>query len=67
MNRISDPGQNPDYYAARAVEERRLAMASNDPKVRAIHLEMADRYAELAQAGGAGPKPAADEGQQRTA
>lgn len=32
------------YYAARAAEERRLAMASVSLKVRAIHLEMASRY-----------------------
>lgn len=41
---------NPSYYAARATEARRLAMASADPKVRRIHLEMAARYAILAGA-----------------
>lgn len=33
------------YYAARALEERRLAMASSNPLVRRIHLEMAATYA----------------------
>ena len=36
------------YFAMRADEERRLAMASADPKVRRIHLEMAARYAVAA-------------------
>jgi hypothetical protein len=66
MTRFSDSDQNPDYYAARAVEERRLAMASNDPNVRAIHLEMADLYAERANAGRTEPVRGADD-QQRTA
>jgi hypothetical protein len=35
-------------YIARANEERRLAMAAADSKVRAVHLEMAARYAVLA-------------------
>lgn len=39
---------NSSYFAARAIEERRLAMASSDPQVRAVHLEMAARYAALA-------------------
>ena len=38
------------YYARRADEERRHAMASADRKVRRIHLEMAARYAVLAGA-----------------
>jgi hypothetical protein len=32
------------YYAARAAEERTLAIASASLKVRAIHLDMAARY-----------------------
>lgn len=50
----------PSYFAARAIEERRIAMSSADPKVRAIHLEMAAKYALLA---GANPEeaPAADQ------
>ena len=35
------------YYAARAGEERQLAMASPHPNVRRIHLEMAARYDAL--------------------
>ena len=41
---------DPSYDAARATEERRLAMASQDPKVRRIHLEMAAQYAARAGA-----------------
>ena len=39
---------DPSYYAARAGQERRLAMASADSNVRRIHLEMAARYDALA-------------------
>ena len=39
---------DPSYYAMRAGEERRLAMASADSNVRGIHLEMAARYDALA-------------------
>jgi hypothetical protein len=39
---------NKHYFAARAIEERRLAMASADQKVRSVHLEMAARYDALA-------------------
>ena len=39
---------NASYFARRANEERRLAMASPDSKVRRIHLEMAARYAVAA-------------------
>ena len=37
----------PYYYATRAAEERRLAMASADLNARRIHLEMAARYDAL--------------------
>lgn len=57
--------RSPDYYAARAVEERRLAMAAGNPKARAIHLEMAEKYAELAESGGAEPLHVVEE-QQRS-
>ena len=40
---------DPSYYAERAAEERRLAMASSDLKVRGIHLEMAGKYAARAE------------------
>jgi hypothetical protein len=55
MSQDPNLARSPDYYAARAVEERRLAMASGDPAVRAIHLEMAERYDELARSGGREP------------
>jgi hypothetical protein len=55
MSQDFNASPNSDYHAARAVEERRLAMAAKDPKVRAIHLEMADRYARLAETGGIAP------------
>lgn len=41
---------NTAYYAARAVEERRLAMAAKDANARAVHLDMAARYASMAGA-----------------
>jgi hypothetical protein len=41
---MSDNG----YYAQRASEERRRAMAASDLKVREIHLEMASKYDALA-------------------
>ena len=44
--------QDTSYYAARVAEERRLAMASIDPRVRRTHLELAANYAMLA-----GPTP----------
>ena len=44
--------RGPDYYSARASEERRLAMAAADPSARAAHLEMADRYAALSRGHG---------------
>lgn len=48
MSQDPNLSRNPDYFAARAVEERRLAMTSADENVRAIHLEMADKYDQLA-------------------
>ena len=63
MSRDPNPSGSPDYYAARAIEERRLAMAAKDSKVRSIHLEMAEKYDEFA-ARGAQPSQAM-EGQER--
>ena len=51
MSRDPNPSGSPDYYAARAIEERRLAMAAKDSNVRSIHLEMAEKYDELAARG----------------
>ena len=42
--------QDRHYYAARAADERRLAMASENLSARAVHLEMAARYDELVEA-----------------
>ena len=56
--------RSPDYYAARAVEERRLAMASADQNVRAIHLEMAEKYDRLASGGDAGEQQQTGDEQQ---
>lgn len=52
------------YFATRATEERRLAMASADPKVRRIHLEMAAKYAVLAGANPVMDEVPADQGRQ---
>ena len=51
MSKNPEFSRDSDYYAARAIEERRLAMASADQKVRAIHLEMAEKYDALPQSG----------------
>jgi hypothetical protein len=42
-----------DFYRRRAAQERALARSAALPNVQAIHRGMADRYAELAQDGGA--------------
>jgi hypothetical protein len=55
MSQHPDSSRHSEYYAARAIEERRLAMASADANVRAIHLQMAERYDELARTGGREP------------
>ena len=47
------------YYAARAAEQRSHANASINPKVRAIHLDMAARYDALIEANTEG-SPAAE-------
>jgi hypothetical protein len=41
--------RTPDYHSARAEEERRLAEAATDETARAIHRELADKHARLAQ------------------
>ena len=55
------------YYAARAAEERQIAMASASLKIRAIHLELAAEYEALVRAN-AEPLHLSDtsEGQLRT-
>jgi len=55
------------YYAARAGEERQLAMASADLTVRRIHLEMAARYDALASSNAVPASQVAAEPEQRTA
>ena len=49
MSQNPDLSRHSDYFAARAIDERRMAMASADPHVRAIHLEMAERYDAFAR------------------
>jgi len=51
MSQDSKLTGNSNYYSARAVEERRLAMTAKDPNARAIHLEMAEEYARRAENG----------------
>ena len=59
MSQHPDTSRHSEYFAARAVEERRMAMASKEAHVRNIHLEMAERYEQAAQAdAGAGVQPA---------
>jgi hypothetical protein len=57
---------DPSYYAARAAEERRLAMASADKRVRRVHLEMAAKYAALAGANVTYTDESPSEPQQKT-
>ena len=52
MSQDPDFSRHSEYFAARAIEERRMAMAAKNPHARAIHLEMAERYAEAAKADG---------------
>ena len=56
MSQDPSLSRSPDYFAARAVEERRLAMSCTDENVRAIHMEMADKYDQLAAGGDAEPQ-----------
>jgi hypothetical protein len=42
---------NPDYYRLREASSRRLANQALDPAIRAIHLEMAQRYAAIVTLG----------------
>ena len=39
----------PEYYARREQQERELAAAALDPTIKAIHLDLAERYAALAR------------------
>jgi hypothetical protein len=39
---------NSDYFSARAAEARALAEAAHDPRIRAIHKQMAANYELLA-------------------
>ncbi len=49
------------YHAARAAEERRIAMASAVLKARAVHLELAERYDALVDGRRPAQVPSADE------
>ena len=55
MSQDPELSRHSEYFAARAVEERRMAMSARDEHVRAVHLEMADRYAQLAEGIGGAP------------
>ena len=44
------------YYRRRSVEEKAAAAAALHSKVRAVHLELAQRYDERVQALEAGPR-----------
>ena len=39
-----------EYYRTREQQERGLAVAATSPAIAKIHIEMADRYADLAEA-----------------
>lgn len=42
------PSEDIKYFRARALEERQRALAASSPAIRAIHLEFAIRYEQLA-------------------
>jgi hypothetical protein len=50
MPQNPDLARNPDYFSARATEERQLAATARDAKARAAHLQLAQKYSELADA-----------------
>lgn len=50
MSQDSNLTRAPGYHAARAEEERKLADSTDDANARAAHLEMAVKYASLAEA-----------------
>jgi hypothetical protein len=56
MTRKSDR----DYYLARLASERAAAEAATSDWVRAVHLELVDKYQELLAAEHGGPPPAND-------
>jgi hypothetical protein len=56
MTRKSDR----DYYLARIAAERAAAEAATSDWVRAVHLELADKYQERLAAEHGGPPPAND-------
>lgn len=64
MSQDPNLSRSPDYFAARALEERRLAMASADQNVRAIHLELAEKYEQLAAGEAALTQQPSDDEQQ---
>ena len=41
-----------NYYATRERHARALAASAEKPEIRAIHLDMAERYAKLKDTGG---------------
>jgi hypothetical protein len=50
MSQDPNLSRDPGYHAARADEERKLADSTSDANARAAHLEMAKKYASLAEA-----------------
>ena len=51
-----------DYYKQRASEERANAAEADDPKIAAIHIELAMKFDALARAYAANPTPDSDTG-----
>ncbi len=55
------PGETDDeYHARRAQQELDLAASAIDPEVKALHLSMAARYANLLETGGTRPATSTD-------
>jgi len=48
---------SPEYYQRREQQERELAASCVDPAIKAIHLQMAEEYARLANGGAESSRP----------
>jgi hypothetical protein len=50
MSQNPNLARTPDYYSARAAEERKLADAAGDANARAAHAALAEHYEQLSRA-----------------
>lgn len=59
MSQNPNLARTPDYYSARAEEERRLAEAAGDANARGAHAALAEHYEQLSRAAADGSNRAA--------